>query len=88
MIILIPQTTPEASVQGWTDLGETDKFSNLSLNDPVDYNFSGNTVKKGVQINIGGSNYQVTADEPITGTPSDYVVILSGMIHIISIVSG
>jgi hypothetical protein len=75
-IVLIKQTdsTP-IDDDSWTKLYETDKFYNLGINNPVDYDFSGNTLKQGVQIAIGGSNYQVTSDETITGTPSKYVRI-------------
>lgn len=77
-IILVPQpgATP-SSLTDWTNSVESLKQYNLSVNDPVDYDFSGNTIKKGVLITIGGSNYYCNADTAITGTPSDYVKITS-----------
>lgn len=75
-IILIEQTeSVPINDLSWTKVLNTDKFYNLGVSNPVDYDFSGDTLKKGVLINIGGSNYSVTADEAITGTVSPYVKI-------------
>lgn len=75
-IILVEQTqSAPINDNSWERLYETDKFYNLGINNPVDYNFDSDTVKKGVLITIGGSNYETTADTDITGTASDYVKI-------------
>jgi hypothetical protein len=75
-IVLVeqPGSTP-SSLADWTDSVETHKYYNLGVSNPVAYDFTGDTIKQGVQINIGGANYISSTVTAITGTPSDFVKI-------------
>jgi len=74
-IELIEQSPSAPIADSWAKLVATDKFYNLGVSNPVDYDFSADTIKQGTLINIGGSNYQATSVTAITGTPSDFVKI-------------
>ena len=72
--IEFPNSTP-SSITDWERSVSMHEYLSYSLNNPISWDFSSNTVKKGVMIQIGGSVYLVDADTAITGTASNYVRI-------------
>ncbi len=57
----------------WDKILELVKLTGLRPESINHLDWSGNTLKKGVMLTIGGNVYLTTADEPITGTPSSIV---------------
>ncbi len=69
-----PNAAP-VDITDWEKIIDVAEFNTLGINNPVNWDFSSNTVKQGIRIIIGGTIYQVVTSEAITGTPSDFVKI-------------
>lgn len=69
-----PNANP-VDLTDWAKMIDLIEALSLKINVPIDYDFSGDTIKKGTIIMIGGTIYLADSDTAITGTPSDFVKI-------------
>ena len=72
--VAFPNVNP-VDLTDWAKMIDLIEALSLKINLPVDYDFSGDTIKKGTIIMIGGTIYLADSDTAITGSTSDFVKI-------------
>lgn len=70
-----PNPAPVTDLADWDNMIGVMKFNALGTFGQAWWDFSGNTIKQGVRVMVGGVIYLSTTATTITGTPSDYVKI-------------